>query len=95
MTESGFEPMLVPVHIATLVLVAVLLVTLAVGQLFECPAGQWSAIVIFGGRELVPVPTGWGIQWNLPEQWQVCNARRGSPAAHLRAPIERSSCVRR
>jgi len=86
--------MLVPVHIATLVLVAVLLVTLAAGQLVERPAGQWFSIVSPGGRELVPVPTGRGIQCDLSEQWPLCYARRGSPAAHLRAPVERSSCVR-
>ena len=87
--------MLVPVHIATLVLVALLLATLAVWQLVERPAGQWFSFVSFDGRELVPVPTGQVIQWGLPEQWPLCNARRGSPAAHLRAPIERSLCVRR
>ena len=95
MTESGFEPMLVPVHIATLVLVALLLVTLAVWQLVERPAGHWLPLISFDDREFVPVPTGQRIQWDLPEEWQLRNTRRGLPTAHLRAPIKRSSCVRR
>ena len=87
--------MLVPLHIATLVLVALLLVTLAVWQLVERPTGQWFRLVSSDDAELSPLPIGQRSLWDVPETWQLCNARRGSPAAPVRAQTGRSSRVGR
>lgn len=83
--------MLVPLHIATLVLVALLLVTLAAWRLVG-PTAHGFRFVLTDDREPVPVPAGQRHPRDLTEQWRLCNARRGSPAARLNAQLGR--CIR-
>lgn len=79
--EFELEPMLVPLHIATLVLAALLLVTLTVWHFVGRSAGALFPFAAFGESELLPVPAAQRRQFELIGQWRLCHARRGSPAA--------------
>lgn len=73
--------MLVPLHIATLVLAALLLVTLCAWHIVRRSAGSFLAFPLFNDSGLLPMPTAQRHHLGLIDQWRLCHARRGSPAA--------------